>query len=349
MVSDFPKEDRMYADIPGERKQRRHEFDHLRALTVLVLLFHHSGIYRTPLFGISLEAMQPYGSLFINGTFLFLSGYFAFISLQHREGNLFAFYRSKFIRIYPPYLVALLLFVYLIGYSLRKRDLFIYLIGLQTVFSPAVAKPLLTLWFIGVLGLFFFIFGILMYVFRTDAQRLLGALALFVTAYIIRISTGLMDDRFFLYFLVFSIGVVVARSAWLTGFLLSPRWLPGKFMMLLAGLSGYWLVLTSGVEPISTPYIIGADVFILLSVVFSLALFARFTGQPNPLWGRIAKASFFTYLFHRPVWHICQTLVDVPPGGSETLLNLLPGSLLTLFLAYYLQKGYDRLVSKLKW
>ncbi|MFZ5908632.1 MAG: acyltransferase family protein [Chloroflexota bacterium] len=339
----------MYAALPGEQRQRRHEFDYLRALAVLVLLFHHSGIYQTPLFGISLEAMQPYGSSFINGTFLFLSGYFALISLQHREGDLFAFYRSKFIRIYPPYLVALLLFVYLIGYSLRKRDLFIYLIGMQTIFSPAVAKPLLTLWFIGILGLFFFIFGILIYVFRTDVQRLLGAFTLFVAAYIIRISTGLIDDRFFLYFFVFLMGVVVGRSAGLTGFLLSPRWLPGKFMMLLAGLSGYWLALTSGVEAISIPYIVAADIFILSSVVFFLALFARFTEQPNPLWGRIAKASFFTYLFHRPVWHVCQTLVDVSPGGSEALLNLLPGSLLTLFLAYYLQKGYDRLVSKLKW
>ncbi|MFZ5821360.1 MAG: acyltransferase family protein [Chloroflexota bacterium] len=349
MESDFSKEDRMRISSLGEQNQRRHEFDYLRALAVLVLLFHHSGIYHTPLLGISLETMQPYGSLFINGVFLFLSGYFSLISLQHREGDLFAFYRSKFIRIYPPYLVALLLFVYLIGYSLRKRDLFIYLIGMQTVFSPAVAKPLLTIWFIGVLGLFFFVFGLLMYVFRTDVHRVLGAVALFVAAYIIRILTGLIDDRFFLYFFVFLMGVVVARSAWLTGFLLSPHWLPGKFAILLAGFSGYWLVLDSGVEPISIPYIVAADIFILLSIVFFLALFARSTGQPHPLWGRIAKASYFTYLFHRPVWHVCQTLVDVPPGGSEALLNLLPGSLLTLFLAYYLQKGYDRLVSKLKW
>jgi len=339
----------MHNGSGSDKRRRLVEFDSLRALAVLVLLFHHSGIYHIPLFSISLEPLQPYGTLFINGSFLFVAGYFALVSLKNRESNLFAFYRSKFIRIYPPYFVALLLFVYVLGFSLRKRDFVIYLLGLQTMFSPAVAKPLLTLWFIGVLGLFFFIFGILMYVFRADAQWLLGAFALFIAAYTIRISTGLIDDRFFLYFLVFSMGVVVARSDWLTGFLLSPRWLSGKFMLLLVGVSGYWLVLTSGVEPISIPYIIGADIFILWAVVFFLALFARFTGQPNPLWGRIAKASFFTYLFHRPVWHVCQTLVAVPPGVSETLLNLLPGSLLTLVLAYYLQKGYDWLVSKLKW
>lgn len=334
----------MYSE--ASNPNRLFEFDFLRALAVLVLLFHHGGIYNFTLFGAPLSLLQPFGTLVINGSFLFISGYFTLISFQNRKGSLIKFFWSKFVRIYPPYFVALILFVYILGFTLRKRDFFVYLIGLQTIFSPAIVKPMLTLWFIGVLGLYLVIFGLAMRSFRQDVYRLIAALTLFIFTYWIRIATGLIDDRFFLYYFVFLMGAVIARYPALTEIILSMRWIWGKFIFTLLGSLFYGLVIILEIDVLSFLYLASAGFFILSLDILLLSIFSRVRLQTYPLVRNIAKTSFFAYLFHRPIWKILNTMLGVETGFSETMLNLIPGSILVIFLSFYLQNGYDRLVSR---
>lgn len=327
---------------------RLYAFDSLRALAVCLLLFHHSNLYDHPILGLSLQPMETYIGAFLNGAFFFTAGYFTLLSLQHRKNTLLAFYRSKVVRIVPPYWLALLLFIYVVGITLRKRDVLIYALGLQTIFSPAVAKPVLTLWFVGVILAYYAGFAAILRYARTGFQRLLGIAAFFGLPYLVHLFTDLIDDRFFLYFFVFVAGLFVADSPQLSGFLLSRQWLGLRLLAALAGWFLFYWASTHGF--LSLFYIVCADSFILAWIVFVLAFFSGERQQPlHPLWSAVAYASFFIYLFHRPVWQILVDFFDVPFGSlADALWKFLPGSLLTILLSYSLQKGYDWLVVKLK-
>ncbi|GAB4503021.1 MAG: acyltransferase [Anaerolineales bacterium] len=322
-------------------------FDSLRVLAVGLLLFHHSNLYDHPILGLSLQPLETYVGVFLNGAFFFTAGYFVLGSLKHR--TLPAFYWSKVVRIVPPYWLGLLLFIYVVGITLRKRDVLIYALGLQTIFSPAVAKPVLTLWFVGVIILYYAGFAMILRSTRTGFQRLLGVVLFFALPYLIHLFTDFIDDRFFLYFFVFVAGLFVADSRQLADFLLSRKWIGVRLLAALVGWFLFYEASTNGFR--SLFYMACADSFILTWIALVLALFFSERQKPlHPLWSAVAYASFFVYLFHRPVWQILVDLFDVPFGSlADALWKFLPGSLLTLFLSYYLQKGYDWLVAKLKW
>jgi len=322
-------------------------FDSLRVLAVCLLLFHHSDIYGYPFAGISIQPFESYVGIFLNGSFFFVSGFFTYRSMQSRAYNPLAFYKSKFIRLFPPYWLALALFMLILGFSLRKRDVLIYALGLQAIFSPAIAKPLLTLWFVGVIIAYFVGFGIILKITRSWYPRLFFIAAFFALPYFIHLTTGIIDVRFFLYFLLFAAGVLLSDSKIITKALLSRDMLWIRFLVALLGVLGYWWALASGLETHTLLYITLADSFILSWIILFLAIFSQNNAKPlHPLWGAIAYASFFAYLYHRPIWQILINLFNVSPGLPEALWKLAPGSILTLIISNYFQKGYDWLISK---
>jgi peptidoglycan/LPS O-acetylase OafA/YrhL len=293
--------------------------------------------------------METYIGAFVNGSFFFTAGYFTLLSLQHRKNTLLAFYRSKVVRIFPPYWLAFILFIFILGIMLNQGDIIVYLLGLQAIFSPVVAKPVLTLWFVGVIFTYYVVSAAILYYARTSFQRLLSIAAFFSLLYLVHLFTDFIDDRFFLYFFVFAAGIFVADTGQRTDYLLSRKWLRLRLLAALAGWFVFYWASTTGFRSIF--YIACADSFILTWIVFVLALFSGDRQKPlHPLWSAVAYASFFVYLFHRPVWQILVGLFHVPfDTFSDALWKFLPGSLLTIFLSYHLQKGYDWLISKLKW
>jgi peptidoglycan/LPS O-acetylase OafA/YrhL len=245
-------------------------------------------------------------------------------------------------------LLALALFISVLGITLRKRDVLIYALGLQTVFSPAIAKPVLTLWFVGVIVSYYLGFAIILRYSRTNFQRMLGAALFFVLPYLVRLFAGFIDDRFFLYFSIFAAGILFAGSERLTRFLLTSKWLWAKLLVALAGLLLFRLALIYQADPKSILYFASADSFILTWIVLALALFSLAPAKPGwRVWGAIAAASFFTYLLHRPFWQILIVLFNIPPGFPEAYSKLLPGSILALCLSFYMQKGYNWLIARL--
>lgn len=330
-------------------RSRLFAFDSLRILAVCLLLFHHSNLYEHPILGISLLPLETFIGAFLNGAFFFTAGYFTLLSLQHRKNALWAFYRSKAVRILPPYWLALWLFIYVMGITLRKRDILIYTFGMQTIFSPAIAKPVLTLWFVGAILFYYIGFAAILRYAPTGRQRLFWTLLFFLLPYLVHVFTDFIDNRFFLYFFVFSAGLFVADSRQLTDFLLSRKWLEWRFLAAVAGWLAFYWASTHGFRSIF--YIVCANAFILTWIAFVIALFSGRVQKPlKPLWSVVAYASFFIYLFHRPVWQVLVDLFHVPFGSlADALWKFLPGSLITVILAYYLQKGYDWLVAKLMW
>ena len=140
--------------------KRLPEFEVLRAVAILLLLVHHSGLYSLDP-GLNLQSLPPFFEAFLLGCFFFISGYFTEISLQRAGGNPRRFFLSRFVKVYPPYLIALALYLTVLGITLRERfDLFVYAVGLQFVFAGMV-KPILTLWYVSAILLFYVLFGLL--------------------------------------------------------------------------------------------------------------------------------------------------------------------------------------------
>ncbi len=123
----------MKTDSPVAKIQ---EFDILRALAILMLMFHHSEAYGLSLSGIPLEGLTPYFEGILLGIFFFISGYFAESSFQKQNKGSIPFFFCRMLRIYPPYLLGLFLYMFVLGISFKKRDLMIYLTGTHFIFAP---------------------------------------------------------------------------------------------------------------------------------------------------------------------------------------------------------------------
>ncbi len=319
------------------------EFDILRALAIIMLMVHHSEAYGLKAFGYSLEGLNPYFEAVLLGIFFFISGYFTGRSFQKENKGSVKFFFSRMVRIFPPYLLAVVLYIFLLGVTLKKFNLFVYLSGTHFIFAPNYAKIVLTLWYVGAIILFYLIFGLLLANAHSTRGLIIGAAIVFAAVYVLHQWTGLIDERFFKYYIVFLIGILCARLDYLS------TWLSGgqvllKFVFALLGLFVFSQVLAlSSVSPL---YISGTVFFIISWVVL---LFALATKVKSPtilkLAVLISYASFFVYLIHRPLWAWLLGIFPVNTAGGQVFFKIVPASIFIFILAYYLQFGYDRLLT----
>jgi peptidoglycan/LPS O-acetylase OafA/YrhL len=319
------------------------EFDILRALAIIMLMFHHSEAYGLTFLDIPLEGLTPYFEAILLGIFFFISGYFAGRSFLKENKGSVSFFFSRMLRIFPPYLLAVLLYVYVLDITLKKWDLIVYLTGTHFIFAPNYAKPVVTLWYVGAMILFYFIFGLLLANLHYTRGLIIGATLVFAATYALHHWTGLIDERFYKYFIVFLAGILFVRLAYLS------NWLSGgqvllKFIFALSGLFVFSQVLAfSSVSPL---YIFGTVFFIISWVILLFALATKIKSQIIlKLAGLISYASFFAYLIHRPLWAWLVGVFSVDVGRDQVFFKMIPASIVVFILSYYLQSGYDRLLT----
>lgn len=330
--------------MSGERKWMS-EFEILRAISILMLLIHHAGVYNLDFFGLRLERLSPYVESFLLGSFFLISGYFMEVTLQNSGGDLRKFIRSRFLRIYPPYLVALFLYVFVMGFTLRNTvDWLVYLSGLQFIFAPAFVKPILTLWYVSAILLYYAVFLVLWRVSSNNRVLVLVSVILFALARLAHHSVGLFDQRFFKYYFVFLIGMMLARRGE-SVFILSGRWVGLKGILAFVGIWLVSVVLQLEVQPTSIAYLVVTFMFIVSSVVFLFSLVANAGVDAPWRWVRgAAYASYFVYLFHRPLWAILEGIIQIPALDYQILFRVLPASAIVVITCYYLQSGYEFLI-----
>ncbi len=324
-------------------KQRLQEFEALRALAILLLLALHSEVFAMQVFGYELGPAAEFVAAFLLGSFFFLSGYFQEISLYNRNGDIFSFFRSKFIRIYLPYWAALAMFVLIMGFSLKRFDLYIYILNLQFIFSPAFVKQLITLWYISVVVAYYLIFGILTTRIRSNLTLLIWSVVIFGGAYTLHRITGLLDVRFLHYYFIFLAGIYFFRLQQFRETLFNLGFIY-KVGIAIFGVWLFWLVQVAKYKLENGFYIMAVDFYILGWVLMWLGIFRTSVGGWR-IWPLISTASFFTYLYHRPFWEILISLFNPTDWRNQTLFKLLPGSIIVLFVCYILQNGYDRLLA----
>lgn len=322
-------------------KERLQAFEALRGLSIVLLLALHSEVFDPSFFGEGTSPLAGLVAAFLLGSFFFLAGYFTEFSIQ-KNPDAFSFIKSKIIRIFPPYWVALLLFVYGIKYSLKPFDFFIYILNLQAVFSPVFIKPLLTLWYISMLVVFYIIFCTLLFTIKSNFKLLISSVIIFIMAYIANLSIGLFDPRFFQYYFLFLVGVYFCRFIEVRQKILS---LHIFYKIILATITAilFWIV-----EPYSLTnilYIFIAIIFALSWILLWLGIFSTSIGNWK-VWAFLSTASFFAYLYHRPLWHFLNLTFEIETT-EKVLFNLFVGAPIALVLGYFLQRGYDKLLTLL--
>jgi peptidoglycan/LPS O-acetylase OafA/YrhL len=191
-------------------KQRLPEFEALRALSIILLMALHSDIFSKQVYGFEFGPISHFVGAFLLGSFFFLAGYFQEASMQ-KHVDTFSYFKSKFIRIFPPYWLALAMFTVVMGYSLKRLDLAVYLLGAQFIFSPAYVKPLLTLWYLSVVMGYYILFWFLAKWIKPGLWLGLWSAVFFFAAYGLHKLTGLFDGRFFEYYFIFLAGLYFAR------------------------------------------------------------------------------------------------------------------------------------------
>jgi len=329
-----------------ERRQKLQEFEALRGLSILLLLALHSEVFDASVFGFQVDPLAQVVASFLLGSFFFLAGFFAEYSRRKPEGGAISFLWSKVIRIFPPYWLALALFIVVLGFSLKRFDTLMYAFNMQWLLSPVYIKRILTLWYISVLVGYYILFGILLYRVKSNGGLLVWSVVVFAIAYAANLMVGLFEPRFFQYYFVFLAGVYFFRFEKERNYLLDMKFLY-KALIALVLLGLIWVVASIGFDAPNLFFILAVDLFILGWVLMWLSIFQTGAGSWK-VWTFLSTASFFTYLYHRPLWYILDAAFGLEPGINRVFFNLIPGAAAALVLGYFLQVGYDRLLAALR-
>ena len=197
------------------------EIDILRIISIMivVLMIHipnnYAYNYLAELSGHTGLLTHTLGIYVAMGSLTFISGFGLFLHSKNRNINsgerLITFLKRRFLRIFPLYWVALILFIIIYDYSSKNIFyLLSHVVGLQIIFAPNYSSPIWTLWFIGVIVINYLIFIILSYL--GSLKKIIPAsLIILCTFFILNSSFGLVEYRFFVYYLPF-IGGIIAGS-----------------------------------------------------------------------------------------------------------------------------------------
>jgi peptidoglycan/LPS O-acetylase OafA/YrhL len=343
-TSGIDRPEQKITDTAQEEKDRVAEFDILRALAITLLLFHHGGIYNFSVFGFSLKPLMHYMELLLLGSFVFMSGYFSISSLKRSSFG--DFLKTRLLRIYIPYIAALGLFILLLELDVSAADIAIHLLGGQMLLSPQFTSPILTLWYIGLILVFYVLFGVLYKTIRSPLLLFAVLVAIFLLAALVRMEWGFIARRFFYYFFIYLAGFFTARQGWLQALISTRFFLLDKVLALAAGAALLAPVQDRVGQGIDPQLLVAVNAYILSVVIFTLSL-ARLLSPRlahHKFISTLSYASFFMYLSHRPIWALLLELYQPSSLQALSLYLIVVGGAAVLIFSYYLQRFYNRLL-----
>ncbi len=315
--------------------QRHYSIDYIRAFCILYLMgFWHLAEYT----GIPHD---DYNTLItrrvvtvVLGLMVLISGFLCGRSRIDGVKDLLTYYWGRFWRLYPPFLAASGLFYI---FKIDRPERLLHSIELVGMFTKDFAR---TLWFVNLLVLFYFAAPLFLWT-RKRLWLCLGMLGLALGGVITYDQlTHHLDLRVIIYLPCFVTGILLAQK--------TPKltWsLTAVLTVLLGG--AIWLTQSISYEdlrdsPLQMPMAVVASLLIFL-------LAFRFLDRLKTpkLIAVVSYASYFMYLFHRPLYRHAEPLVkgfDVPVRTALLVCVAVP---LLIVLAYGLQKAYDVLIKGL--
>ncbi|MHA2428206.1 MAG: acyltransferase family protein [Candidatus Hermodarchaeia archaeon] len=200
--------------------QKLPELDILRILSILivVILIHiplsyaYNFYFDLDQFGVFL--VNNVGIFVAMGSFVFVSGFGLYLNPNNRKLNspkkILTFLKKRFVRIFPLYWVAVILFLFIIGYlDINPFYLLFHFLGLQIIVAPLFGPPMLTLWFIGIIVIYYLIY-IVLNLFDSIKWIIPVSIGILLCFVFLNWIFGLVENRFFLYYLLFIFGIIAA-------------------------------------------------------------------------------------------------------------------------------------------
>ena len=320
-------------------KKRNIGIDILRALSTLYIVgFWHLFTYTTA-FPQHNNAITYKLTLVILGTFVLISGHFiGEKDLQMTKNDIAKFFQRRLLRIYPLYILALGLFT-----TMKISNLTISLKAALLI-SMFVKPAPLTLWFITMLLLFYFISPLFIHASKTlQTQRFIGyyiiAVLLLITY---SVFTKMLDTRLLLYSPAFILGIRIAKNDINISI--------GKYKIYYLAA----LIISFLLSFVTTPYeelnaIINAPMVLLFSHLFfnvAKRLIIR-SEQVRKTISFLSYSSYAMYLFHRPIYDIAKRIYfPETPAAQAVYLLVFCLPLITL-CSFMIQKFYDIALDKL--
>jgi len=350
------------------------ELDAVRAVAILMIVASHLSYYlHSNLFGWK-NVGGAYLVLFGLGTFFFVSGFVLGYNNRKFKGwsDVASFFKKRLLRIYPLYLVALALAVgvFILSsqshFSLSSLQVLIYALGLQGLLAPRYVPDFYMFWFVGVILLCYLIYPLMMrYGSNNKVRLLLISAAIFALFLAIRLSFGIVDTRFFLYYFVFVSGI--AASTFHTKPLLDKRRTFVGAALLLTVLMTVHVVLYNYQLPSDQSYVFNAgqfgpfadaSLFLVLNAMVLLFVpllyyFASYLISLTkfvPMLLLISYASYAIFLFNPLILaglNAIFTGIHLPVGFPRDMLLTIIGVSASCLFGYAFQRAADRTVQKL--
>lgn len=262
-----------------------------------------------------------------------ISGYLSGKKLIRSTGDVASYYVNRFFRIYPPFIVASILFHL---YRISSTSSLVKGAAILAMFlKPAPA----TLWYVSMLLLFYVLAPALLALSRRVRPYGVMCAATVAAIGVANRCSHTIDMRLALYFPVFALGVLLARHE----FLLSGT--RPSYLALAA-------IASTAIPLVRAPMIdrnIQLIPYALLGSWFVLAVAVRREGSPARCRGiaSVSYASYFMYLFHRPLYSILCG-VYCPADGIARVGYLVAVCVPVITaVSWVFQKAYDALLARL--
>jgi peptidoglycan/LPS O-acetylase OafA/YrhL len=319
---------------------RLQAFDLVRLLAVIyVISLWHIPNYLAQARTGALNTMVTYLML---GCLVFVSGYMLakkYPELRGWEDN-GRFLARRLLRVYPLYVVAVLGYV-IYDRSLTAVNVAAHLLCLNLVLTPATGEPLRTIWFVSMIILYYSAYvG-----FARMKETVVVIVAMLATLILLVVNTwtGYTDVRLALFLPLFAAGIVRARRQVLPRLRAAPV-LISATVFVSCGIAQ--------LINVRLPALPEALLVILWMLSGVLPVWAAASWLIRELgWGkwagRLCYASFCAYLFHRHIYRILLLIFQPSSGGGTVLYLALVGVPLAFLVGFFIQSGYDRLVSRL--
>lgn len=339
-------------------KNRILQFDLMRSLAIFIILIYHLPGYSYNFFSLGFigiktdpAVLREFTRYFGLGLFIFLSGYLA--NLKQRSfadsSEIKKFIKRKLLRIVPPYYLALIMFCYVYEIS-EPLNIAAHFLGLQLILASQFIRPAPTLWFIGLILVYY-----ATYIFAkaekfNDKVKLVVLVLLPIAIFALNTALNVMDLRIVLYYGIFVLGLYSGKRdiyKSINSFHMVVATLVFIVIMLI---HNDYTFLTNPFYTLGSFVIVNVFMFIITGLTYKGCMhFSKNIKHKHIKWVEvISYSSFCMFLFHRLVWSIMVDILDVAPitlnEHAVALILATIGIPIIIFLSYSVQRLYDRVM-----
>jgi len=288
--------------------------DFLNTIFILTVLYLHHTMYT--IYNIILLPeynLNIYLQKMAVGGFLFLSGFKLTCSKIEYPAKLFII--NRFFKIYLPYLIAIICYSFFVFPYINKgqlpdyKNVIIHVLGIQSIFPNFFGSSFITLWFVSIL--------FICYIYFLLTRNIINRTILFLITQIFTISVIYIIQKysnFIIGFEFFSKDVIIYLSYFAAGMLYAKNYKLNKISsILLISISALFFFIalyfnTYKNELFNKEFFFNFSC-IISNILFYILIFKHFKNLPlshqiSSLIINISFASFFVFLFHRPIWSI---------------------------------------------